>query len=73
MHILWLNWSDIQNPHAYGAGVFTLEVLKRLAKKGLELTLFTSRFNGCQLKENINGIDIIREGSKYTVCTEAKN
>ena len=37
------------------------------------MTLFTSRFRGCQLNENINGVDIIREGNKYTVYKEAKN
>ena len=37
------------------------------------MTLFTSRFKGCQLNENINGVDIIREGNKYTVYIKAKN
>ena len=73
MRILWFNWRDIRNPEAGGAEVYTQEVMKRLAKKGHEMTLFTSRFKGCQLNENINGIDIIREGNKYTVYKEAKN
>ena len=73
MRILWFNWKDIRNPEAGGAEVFTHEVMKRLAKRGLEMTLFTSRFKGCQLNENINGIEIIREGNKYTVYKEAKN
>jgi glycosyltransferase involved in cell wall biosynthesis len=37
------------------------------------MTLFTSRFKGCQLNENIDGVDIIREGNKYTVYKQAKN
>jgi glycosyltransferase involved in cell wall biosynthesis len=73
MRILWFNWKDILNPEAGGAEVFTHEVMKRLVKRGLEMTLFTSRFKDCQLNENINGIDIIREGNKYTVYKEAKN
>jgi glycosyltransferase involved in cell wall biosynthesis len=73
MRILWFNWRDIRNPEAGGAEVFTHEVMKRLANRGCEMTLFTSRFKGCQLNETINGIDIIREGNKYTVYKEAKN
>ncbi len=73
MRILWFNWRDIQNPGAGGAEVFTHEIMKRLAKKDHEMTLFTSRFKGCQLNEKIDGVDIIREGNKYTVYKEAKN
>jgi glycosyltransferase involved in cell wall biosynthesis len=73
MRILWFNWRDIRNPEAGGAEIYTHEVMKRLAKKGHEMTLFTSRFKDCQLNENINGIDIVREGNKYTVYKEAKN
>jgi glycosyltransferase involved in cell wall biosynthesis len=73
MRILWFNWRDIQNPGAGGAEVFTHEIMKRLAKRGHEMTLFTSRFKGCQLNEKIDEVDIIREGDKYTVYKEAKN
>lgn len=72
MRILWFNWRDIQNPAAGGAEIYTHEVMERLAKRGYEMTLFTSRFRGCQLNENINGVEIIREGNKYTVYEEAK-
>jgi glycosyltransferase involved in cell wall biosynthesis len=73
MRILWFNWRDLRNPEAGGAEVYTHEVMKRLAKKGYDISLFTSRFRGCQSNENINGVDIIREGNKYTVYKEAKN
>jgi glycosyltransferase involved in cell wall biosynthesis len=73
MHILWFNWRDIRNPAAGGAEVFTHEVMKGLANKGYEMTLFTSRFKGCLLNENIDGIDIIREGNKYSIYKDAKN
>jgi glycosyltransferase involved in cell wall biosynthesis len=72
MRILWFNWRDIRNPEAGGAEIYTHEVMKRLANRGYEMTLFTSRFKGCQLNENINGVDIIREGNKYTVYRRAK-
>jgi glycosyltransferase involved in cell wall biosynthesis len=72
MRILWFNWRDILNPDAGGAEVYTHQVMKRLARRGHELALFTSRFKGCQLNENIDGVDIIREGNKYTVYNRAK-
>jgi glycosyltransferase involved in cell wall biosynthesis len=72
MSILWFNWRDILNPEAGGAEVFTHEMMKRLTKRGYHMTLFTSRFDGCQLNENIDGVDVIREGNKYTVYRQAK-
>jgi hypothetical protein len=72
MRILWFNWRDIQNPEAGGAEVYTHEVMKRLAKRDNELTLFTSRFKNCQLNEKIDDVDVIREGNKYTVYKEAR-
>ena len=73
MRILWFNWKDIRNHEAGGAEVYTHEVMRRLAKSGHDMTLFTSRFESCQLNENIDGVHIIREGNRYTVYREAKN
>ena len=73
MRILWFNWRDIRNPEAGGAEVITHEVMERLTKKGHEMTLFTARFKGCELNEKINGVDIIREGNKYTVYKRAED
>ena len=73
MRVLWCNWRDKMNPEAGGAEVFTHEVMERLVKKGHEMTLFTSRFRGCQLNENINGVEVIREGNRYTVYKAVKN
>jgi glycosyltransferase involved in cell wall biosynthesis len=63
----------IQNPEAGGAEVFTHEVMKRLATRGHEMVLYASKFKGCQLNENIQGVDIIREGNKNTVYKQVKN
>jgi glycosyltransferase involved in cell wall biosynthesis len=73
MRILWLNWRDIKNPDAGGAEVITHEVMERLAKRGHEMTLFTASFKGCQSNESINGVEVIREGNKYTVYKKAEN
>jgi len=73
LRILWYNWRDIKNPDAGGAEVFTHEIATRLSKKfNHDVTLFASRFLGADWNERIDGIDIIREGGKYTVYEKAK-
>jgi|SRR5215212_8923829 len=71
MRILCLNWRDVQNPEAGGAEVYTHEIMKRLAKRGHEMTLFASRFKDCQWNEDIHGVNVVREGNKYTVYRKA--
>ena len=72
VRVLWLNWRDIKNPEAGGAEVFTHEVMHRLVKKGHEMTLFTASFFNAKKKEKIDGINIIRDGGKYTVYRKAR-
>ena len=55
MKILFLNWRDKKNPKAGGAEVVTEEIAKRLVKKGHQVILLTSKFKGCQNKENVDG------------------
>ncbi|MFX0205757.1 MAG: glycosyltransferase family 4 protein [Candidatus Hodarchaeota archaeon] len=63
---------DIKNPEAGGAEVFTHEVAKRLVKKGHPITLFVRKFKGAKPRDNIDGIEIIRAGGKYSVYGYAK-
>jgi glycosyltransferase involved in cell wall biosynthesis len=74
MRILWYNWRDIKNPEAGGAEVFTHEVCKRLVKEdGVEsVTLFAASFEGAFAEEKIDGVRIVRRGSKYSVYSAAK-
>jgi glycosyltransferase involved in cell wall biosynthesis len=74
MRILWFNWRDFNNPEAGGAEVFTHEVGKRLLEHdGIDsITLFTSSFDGSQDEELVDGIQVIRQGNKYSVYREAK-
>jgi glycosyltransferase involved in cell wall biosynthesis len=74
MRILWYNWRDIRNPDAGGAEVFTHEVCKRLVKNGgiESITLFTASFDGCKPEEVVDGVRIVRAGSKYSVYKKAK-
>ena len=74
MRILWYNWRDIRNPDAGGAEVFTHEVCKRLVKMdGIDsITLFAASFPGCNQYEVVDGVRIVRDGSKYSVYKKAK-
>lgn len=72
MRVLWYNWRDIKNPEAGGAEVFTHETMRRLVRKGYDMTLFTSQIANCPTHETIEGIKIIRSGSKYTVYRKAR-
>jgi len=64
LNILALNWEDLSNPQAGGAEVHLQEILKRIAQKGHKITLLCSGFPGCELTEEIDGIKIIRKGSR---------
>ncbi|RLB13547.1 MAG: hypothetical protein DRG35_06745 [Deltaproteobacteria bacterium] len=65
MRILIFNWRDIKNPEAGGAEVHLQEIFKRIAKKGHEVILISSKFNGCKDSEVIDGIKVIRIGNKF--------
>lgn len=72
LKILVFNWRCWLNPEMGGAEVFTREVLKRWVKTGHEVTLFASKFKECEGKEINEGINIIREGGKYSAYWKAK-
>lgn len=73
MRILWFNWRDIKHPDAGGAEIFTHEIMRRLVKKGYDMTLFSARFLNSLQYESIDGINIRRDGGKYTVYRKAKH
>jgi glycosyltransferase involved in cell wall biosynthesis len=66
MRILWFNWRDIKHPGAGGAEVLTHEVMQRLVRRGYKMTLFCPKVKGRPCQEEIDGIDVVREGGKYT-------
>ena len=72
LNILWLNWRDIKNPAAGGAEIYTHEIAKRLVKRGHEVKLLTSKFDGAKDEENVDGVDVIRKGNKYSVYGRAR-
>lgn len=72
MRVLVYNWRDIENPNAGGAEVFTHEVLKRLVNRGHHATLFTSKFDEAPEEEEIDGVQIVRAGGRFSVYWNAK-
>lgn len=64
MNILVVNWQDIRNPLAGGAEVHLHEVFSRIARRGHRVTLCCSAFPGAPAVEDINGVTVIREGSR---------
>lgn len=71
MRILWFNWRDIKNPNAGGAEVLTHEIMRRFIIRGHDSTLFAAQFPGCLPTEIVDGVRIIRSGSRYTVYSKA--
>jgi len=65
MKILALNWQDLTNPLAGGAEVHLEELLRRIAARGHEVTLFCSSYPGASPEETIEGLKIIRRGSRH--------
>jgi glycosyltransferase involved in cell wall biosynthesis len=65
LKILAINWEDLANPQAGGAEVHLLEILKRIARGGHQITLLCSSFPGAKQQEESDGIRIIRRGSRY--------
>ena len=72
MKILIFNWRDLKNPEGGGAEVFTHENAKRWVQQGHDVTLFASLFEGGKKSEIIDGVNIVRDGSKLTVYNKAK-
>ncbi|MCX6136369.1 MAG: glycosyltransferase family 4 protein [Ignavibacteriales bacterium] len=64
MRILVINWQDIKHPMGGGAEVHLHEVFERIARRGHEVTLYCCSFPGAPAYEELNGIRIIREGSR---------
>ncbi len=64
MRILVFNWQDIRNPNSGGAEVHLHEIFRRIVAMGHSVTLFCSAFIGSAHEETIDGISIIRAGSR---------
>jgi len=64
MKILIINWQDIRNPASGGAEVHLHEIFCRIAAMGHQVTLYCSSFEGAKQEETIDGVKVIRKGSR---------
>lgn len=72
MRILFFNWRDIKNPDSGGAEAYIHEIARRLVLKGYKVNLFTKSFSGCKEQETVDGVEVTRQGNKYTVYLRAR-
>jgi len=62
--ILVINWQDIRNPLGGGAEVHFHEIFKRIVQQGHRITLLCCGYEGLTRDEIIDGIHVIRRGSR---------
>lgn len=72
MRIVIFNWRDTRHPLAGGAEAYTHEVAKAWAAIGHDVTVFVSRVDGESPSEILDGVRIVRRGSKLGVYREAQ-
>lgn len=63
MKILVVNYRDRNHPAAGGAEIHLHQIFSRTVKKGHQVVLFTTTFQGALPYEIVDGIEIIRVGS----------
>lgn len=66
LRILIINWRDIRNPEAGGAEVHLHEISKRIVARGHKVTVLASRFDGASRRDQVEGVDIVRCGGKFS-------
>ena len=67
MRVLWLAHRDPMNPRAGGAERTIFEVARRLIGWGNEVTLVTAGWKKSNVRQNVNGIYVIRLGNSVTM------
>ena len=66
LRLLLVNWQDLGNPDAGGAEVHLHEIFGRLAARGHRVSLLCSSWKGASPREEVDGIDVVRTGGRYT-------
>jgi glycosyltransferase involved in cell wall biosynthesis len=67
MRILIFNWRDITHPWTGGAEMNVHEQARRWVRAGHQVTLFCGAYIGSDQRANIDGIEIVRRGGRFTV------
>ena len=66
MRLLLVNWQCRENPLAGGAEIHLHEIFGRLAARGHEVTLLCGGWDGCAPEAELDGIEVVRVGTRYT-------
>ncbi len=66
MRLLLVNWQDRDNPQAGGAEIHLHEIFGRLAAQGHEVTLLCGGWDGCEPRTTLDGIGVVRVGTRHT-------
>lgn len=72
MRVLICNWKDLRHPHAGGAEVYTHEIARRWVGAGHGVTLFCSAVDDAPEVEEIDGVRVVRRGSRLGVYPAAR-
>ncbi len=72
LRILIFNWKDLTHPAAGGAEVYTEGFARELVARGHEVTLFVAAVAGQAERDVVEGVKIIRRGSRLGVYREAR-
>jgi glycosyltransferase involved in cell wall biosynthesis len=72
VRILVCNWKDLRHPQAGGAEVYTHEVARRWVVAGHRVTLFCAAVAGAPGVETVDGVRVVRRGSRFGVYRAAR-
>jgi glycosyltransferase involved in cell wall biosynthesis len=72
VRILVVNWQDRENPRAGGAEIHLHEIFGRLAARGHDVQLLCSGWSGAPAEAELDGIRIVRAGTRYTFALHAR-
>lgn len=71
LSILFMNWRDCRNPEGGGSEIYVETVARALAAAGNDVTIHTSAFPGSLAEEWVDGVRIVRSGTKLGVYPRA--
>src|SRR3954471_3800159 len=66
VRLLLVNWQDRENPQAGGAEIHLHEIFGRLAARGHQVTLLCGGWPGCEPTATLDGIDVVRVGTRHS-------
>ncbi len=66
MRLLLVNWQDRENPLAGGAEIHLHEIFGRLAARGHDVTLLCGGWPGAAPTARLDGIDVVRVGTRHS-------